>query len=223
AVVAPPVVGVVTPATSATPTPVVVVPGAVLPTPASSTPTPGAVVAPTPAKPTSSSTKPPPVAVVPPRSSTLSSSLATKPPAQPTPPTPAEPTPAPTVKTTTVGGGVPGLGGGGGSPETGKTKPANVFTATAGSGGVLEYGSCISFESQCNGLCSHGIYSMNCVSGGLCLCYQDDPESTPAVADQSGNAEVGVVSDTSLASRQLPKWSISALTLAALAISAAFF
>ncbi|KAJ2340773.1 hypothetical protein GGH91_004063 [Coemansia sp. RSA 2671] len=101
------------------------------------------------------------------------------------------------------------------------------MTATVGSGGVLEYGECIAFESQCNGMCSHGVYSMNCVSGGICLCYEDDAESTAQDADPNGNAAVNAVdNDTNLASRQLPVWSASALALpviAALAISVSLF
>ncbi|KAJ2831085.1 hypothetical protein GGI24_001698 [Coemansia furcata] len=79
-------------------------------------------------------------------------------------------------KTSPAGGGVPALGGGGGSPQTGTPEPANVFTATMGSGAALDYGSCITFESQCNGLCSYGIYSMDCVTGGICLCYSSGVE-----------------------------------------------
>ncbi|KAJ2744886.1 hypothetical protein GGI20_002615 [Coemansia sp. BCRC 34301] len=213
-VVVPPAAGAVT-SSSITPA---IAPGAALPTSLSPTVTPGAVVTNTPAKPTASSVKQPPAAATPSHSPTLASSPTTKPPAQHTTPTPAVATPTTTLKTTTVGGGVPALGGGGGSPETGKPKPANVFTATVGSGGVLEYGSCITFESQCNDLCSNGVYSMNCVSGGVCMCYQDDPESAATEPDPSANAAVG---NTSHASRLLPNQGISALVLAALAVSAA--
>ncbi|KAJ2886077.1 hypothetical protein H4R27_000925 [Coemansia aciculifera] len=226
--VVPPVVGAVTSSTPLTP---VAVPGAVLPTPTLLSPTvpPTVVPTPTPVVPTSSTVKPtPPVSVLatPTRSSsTLASSSTTKPAAPRTTPTPvvpiSTPTPAP------AGGGVPALGGGGGSPQTGKPGPANVFTATMGSGGVLEYGSCITFESQCNDLCSHGIYSMNCVSGGICLCYDDEPESTTSDPDPSANAATDTVgSNTNLASRQLPVWSASAFALSVLsafAISATFF
>ncbi|KAJ2586847.1 hypothetical protein H4R99_008335, partial [Coemansia sp. RSA 1722] len=71
-------------------------------------------------------------------------------------------------------------GGGGGDVATpGNTPaPANVMTATKGTGGILEYGECIDFENQCNGMCSYGIYSMNCIDGGICLCFKDDPDNT---------------------------------------------
>ncbi|KAJ2821918.1 hypothetical protein FBU31_004751, partial [Coemansia sp. 'formosensis'] len=231
--VVPPVVGVVTSSTLSTP---VAAPGAVIPTstPISSTAAPGAISTPTLAIPiTSSTAKPaPPAAILaaPSHSSTtLASSSVAKPAAPQTTPTPVVPTPTPTPtstsKTSPAGGGVPALGGGGGSPQTGTPEPANVFTATMGSGAALDYGSCITFESQCNSLCSYGIYSMDCVTGGICLCYSDDPKST--TPDPNGNAALGPVGGGSgAASRHLLVWNASVLVLPALAalfLSATFF
>ncbi|KAJ2850152.1 hypothetical protein IWW36_002109 [Coemansia brasiliensis] len=169
----------------------------------------------------------------------------TNPPAQATTTTPlatTTPTPKPTVtskttppadttsttSTTHPPGGMGAAGGGGGAPPANTSPaPANVITATQGSGGILDYGSCVEFESQCNSLCSYGIYSMNCVDGGICLCYDEDPNAT---TDSDGSEVDG--SDTSISGAsgsyfaQLSIWGISATALpalAALAVTGAFF
>ncbi|KAJ2157874.1 hypothetical protein GGF46_004188 [Coemansia sp. RSA 552] len=103
------------------------------------------------------------------------------------------PAPAPEPETTTTQqapGNMGAAGGGGGDPQaTESGAPDNVFTATKGSGGVLDYGSCIEFESQCNTLCTHGIYSMDCVTGGICLCYEDDPGASSDAADEVADGQ----------------------------------
>ncbi|KAJ2004101.1 hypothetical protein GGI04_002723 [Coemansia thaxteri] len=160
----------------------------------------------------------------PPHLSTLASSASAKP-AQLTTPTPA-PAAVPTATLTTKGGGAIVVGGGGGSPQTGPPGSANIITATMGSGGILEYGSCMTFESQCNELCSYGIYSMNCVSGGLCLCYGDDSTDIATESPVLGNALSGSVTGTSHAARQLSARGVSILVLPVFAVliaTAAFF
>ncbi|KAJ2232542.1 hypothetical protein IWW45_004885 [Coemansia sp. RSA 485] len=130
-------------------------------------------------------------------------------------------------------------GGGGGDVATpGNTPaPANVMTATKGTGGILEYGECIDFENQCNGMCSYGIYSMNCIDGGICLCFKDDPDNTDTdtgadedTADETDDDEDGSGNNktrvSSHADRQVSSWSLAAASipaLAALLVSSAFF
>ncbi|KAJ1820219.1 hypothetical protein LPJ56_003486, partial [Coemansia sp. RSA 2599] len=95
--------------------------------------------------------------------------------------------PATTSSVTQANNIVGAQGGGGGevaAPDA-TPAPANVITATKGTGGILEYGECISFESQCNGLCSYGIYSMNCIDGGICLCFKDDPDNTDTGTEEA--------------------------------------
>ncbi|KAJ1841978.1 hypothetical protein LPJ70_004010, partial [Coemansia sp. RSA 2708] len=138
-------------------------------------------------------------------------------------------TPAATTSTSTTaqqpGGQVAAGGGNGEPPASTSAAPANVITATQGTGGVLDYGSCIEFESQCNSLCSYGIYSMNCVSGGICLCYEDDPNESGSGSEVNGSDSDNDTSG-SYAVRQLSVWGLSATALpalAALAITGAFF
>ncbi|KAJ2660390.1 hypothetical protein IWW48_002974 [Coemansia sp. RSA 1200] len=110
-----------------------------------------------------------------------------------TPKTSTTPVPAATTTSTTQaavpnpGGAV---GGGNGSPVSSTSSGApNVVTATVGSGGVLEYASCIDFESKCNDSCSFGIFMMNCESGGACVCYQSNPDETTGDETDGGGDE----------------------------------
>ncbi|KAJ1800756.1 hypothetical protein LPJ59_000838 [Coemansia sp. RSA 2399] len=139
--------------------------------------------------------------------------------------TAAATTSMPTTSTTQTAVQNPGgaVGGGAGVPtaSTASGEP-NLITATMGSGGVLDYGSCIAFESQCNQQCSYGIYSMGCDNGGACVCYSSNPDSTNASSD-GGNGD-NASSGSSLSSSF---WTMSSLSVlpafAALAITAAFF
>ncbi|KAI7833744.1 hypothetical protein BX661DRAFT_177459 [Kickxella alabastrina] len=128
------------------------------------------------------------------------------------------------ITTQFAGGVVAGGGGGGEQPVLGTPLPISVTTATKGSGGVLEYGQCILFESQCNTMCSYGVFSMDCVDGGVCLCHNDDPNDTETGAEVNGDDKT--TKSTSHAAHQLSVWGVSALSLpalAALVVTAAFF
>ncbi|KAJ2711781.1 hypothetical protein H4R19_003081 [Coemansia spiralis] len=97
--------------------------------------------------------------------------------------------------------------GGGVIPPAAPVTPV-IFTATHGpGGGVLEYGSCIAFESQCNALCSLGVHSMGCSDGGLCLCYGDDM-STDSADEYTGATDQSASDDDSAAHAQF--WRTSA-------------
>ncbi|KAJ2610995.1 hypothetical protein H4S08_003361 [Coemansia sp. RSA 1365] len=109
-------------------------------------------------------------------------------------------------------GGLGAAGGGGGDQPALKSEPDNVYTATQGSGGILEYGTCLKFENQCNTLCTDGIYSMNCVDGGICLCYEKVSSDSANENDGSKGGSSPITSD-SFASRQLSAWSISAMVV----------
>ncbi|KAJ2502102.1 hypothetical protein GGH96_001380 [Coemansia sp. RSA 1972] len=216
---APPV-NSLTPAVSDT----AVVPGAATTsiTPvASVTPTtPAAATTPTPVKVTTSAVTPAttPRTTAPAAAATTSSTHTTPAPAKvTTPTTPAAAAATPDTTTIPPVGGVGAAGGGGGDPPPSTTPPANVMTATQGSGGLLDYGSCIEFESQCNTLCSYGIYSMDCLNGGICLCYKDDPNDTDSGSevDSSDDSTSG-----GRALRSLSVWGLSATALPALAVLA---
>ncbi|KAJ2807943.1 hypothetical protein H4R20_001076 [Coemansia guatemalensis] len=129
----------------------------------------------------------------------------------PTPATTKSSTSTTSPDTTTPAVPAPGdlgaAGGGGGNQPALTSEPNNVYTATQGSGGILDYGSCLEFESQCNSLCTDGIFSMNCVDGGICLCYEDT--SSDSVSEDDGSD--GATSSDSLAMRQLSVWGISAM------------
>ncbi|KAJ2725549.1 hypothetical protein GGI07_001177 [Coemansia sp. Benny D115] len=137
---------------------------------------------------------------------------------------------APASTTTQQNGNMLGAAGGGGGeqPVLGTPPPANVMTATRGTGGILEYDQCIDFESQCNTMCSYGIYSMNCIDGGICLCFRSDPDDTTVDGADDGQTDAGedigagdAIRSTSDAMSQPSTWKLS--TLAALAVVAALF
>ncbi|PIA15155.1 hypothetical protein COEREDRAFT_88015 [Coemansia reversa NRRL 1564] len=109
-------------------------------------------------------------------------------------------------------GGLGAAGGGGGDQPALTSEPDNVYTATKGSGGILEYGSCLEFENQCNSLCTEGIYSMNCVDGGLCLCYEKVSSDSANENDGSKGGNASATSD-SFAARQLSAWGLSAIVI----------
>ncbi|KAJ2450363.1 hypothetical protein EV183_004346 [Coemansia sp. RSA 2336] len=218
--------------TAADTTNTAVLPGNETPT---TTPLQVAPTTPTPAVPTTTHTTPPAQATTtkPPATSTPLATTTTPKPAVTTTPkptattsTPTTPAEATTTSTTHPPAGMGAAGGGGGAPPA-NTSPAppNVITATQGSGGILDYGSCVEFESQCNSLCSYGIYSMNCVDGGICLCYDEDPNAS----SDSDGSEVDGSDTTSGAAAyfaHLSIWGISATALpalVALAVTGAFF
>ncbi|KAJ2083906.1 hypothetical protein H4R24_000436 [Coemansia sp. RSA 988] len=114
-----------------------------------------------------------------------------------------------TAPTVPAPGDLGAAGGGGGNQPVLTSEPDNVYTATQGSGGILDYGSCLEFESQCNSLCTDGIFSMNCVDGGICLCYEDT--SSNSVSEHDGGD--GATSSDSSTTRQLSVWGISAMVI----------
>ncbi|KAJ2147556.1 hypothetical protein IW136_000024 [Coemansia sp. RSA 678] len=179
---------------------------------AATTPTSAKVTTPAPTPATTPQTKAPVAAA------TTSPTHTTPTPAKVTTPTTPEAA-ATTSDTTTIPpvGGVGAAGGGGGDLPPSTTPPANVMTATQGSGGLLDYGSCIEFESQCNTLCSYGIYSMDCFNGGICLCYKDDPNDTDSGSEVDGSDDS---TSGGRALRSYSIWGLSATALPALAVLA---
>ncbi|KAJ2145698.1 hypothetical protein IW142_002464 [Coemansia sp. RSA 564] len=200
----------VVPGTATTPTTPV---ASVTPTTpaAATTPTSAKVTTPAPTPATTPQTKAPVAAATTSTPSTSASAKVT------TPTTPEAA--ATTSDTTTIPpvGGVGAAGGGGGDLPPSTTPPANVMTATQGSGGLLDYGSCIEFESQCNTLCSYGIYSMDCFNGGICLCYKDDPNDTDSGSEVDGSDDS---TSGGRALRSYSIWGLSATALPALAVLA---
>ncbi|KAJ2798347.1 hypothetical protein H4R21_003967 [Coemansia helicoidea] len=96
------------------------------------------------------------------------------------------------------------VAGGGVFPPATPATPA-IFTATHGpaGGGVLEYGSCLAFESQCSLLCSNSVHSMGCADGGLCLCDGGDRGSSSTATTKHDDATELDASEDSAAHARL--------------------
>ncbi|ORX69571.1 hypothetical protein DL89DRAFT_322921 [Linderina pennispora] len=126
---------------------------------------------------------------------------------------------ATTSSSSVAGAGGAAAGGAGGAPTL-AVAPADVYTATAGSGEMLEYSSCLVFEEKCLELCEFGLYNMNCNTGGLCLCYRTDPMATTTeetTADESTSA-VSAVSSVNAAMKRT--WNVAMVAIQAAAVIA---